>query len=127
LIASVSPGRLGVQSGLRSAGAVTAGVRATYRTASGRAFVSHLQRQGHWARTTTVRRMKLVGSILSGCGAASAIWSAVLVLLIRPNDFRETYDGGELPRLVKAQRWPTVLALLAGALGLAGTVVLALA
>ena len=71
--------------------------------------------------------MKLVGSILSGWGAASAIASAVLVLRLRPNDFRETYDGGQLPALVKAQRWPSVLALLAAALGLAGTVVLALA
>jgi hypothetical protein len=71
--------------------------------------------------------MMTAGIIVSGCGATSATLAAVLLLRLRPDDFGETWSGTALPRFVRAQRWPTVSAVLAAVLTLIGTVLLALA
>jgi hypothetical protein len=65
------------------------------------------------------------GFVLTGTASALALAAGVRVLRLRPADFRETYNGGQLPALVRAQRCPTVLACLSASLGLLGTVLLA--
>ena len=69
--------------------------------------------------------MDSIGFVLTGLAAAFAVLAAVLVLALTPEDFREEFDGGALPRLVKAQRCPTILALTSAGLSLVGTILLA--
>jgi hypothetical protein len=67
----------------------------------------------------------VAGSALTGLSAVFALFAAVLVLKLKPNDFVEEFDGGALPRLVSAQRGPTTLAFASAFLALVGTILLA--
>jgi hypothetical protein len=70
--------------------------------------------------------VRTAGIVLSGLGAASAAVAAWLVLRLRPEDFRERFDGGSLPILVRAQRPPAVLALMAAVSQGLGAVLIAI-
>ncbi len=66
-----------------------------------------------------------IGFLLTGLAALLAVAAGVLVLRLRPGDYIEEFDGGALPRLVRAQRCPMTLASTSANLSLVDTILLA--